>query len=119
VPFQSELDAIVRDVCGVTGVVLVDFEGESVISSSSGISTYDLKVVGAYGGIFLEQLRRLTVETGTGTPLSFSIDGSGLRILCTGLKDGYHLVLVANSTTPLALAAERLRICADRLIHEI
>ena len=119
VPFQSELDSIVRDVRGVTGVILVDFEGEAVISASSGISTYDLKVVGAYGGIFLEQLRRITGGTGNGTPISFSLDGSGCRILCTGLKDGYHLVLVANSMSPMAIAAERLRICADRLIHEL
>jgi len=119
VPFQRELDAIVRDVRGVTGVILVDFEGEAVISSSNGISTYDLKVVGAYGGIFLEQLRRITEETASGTPISFSVDGSGCRILCRALKDGYHLLLVADATSPLALAAERLRICAERLIHEI
>ena len=118
-PFQHELDAIVRDVRGAVGAILVDFEGEAVITSRNGISAYDLKVVGAYGGIFFENLRKVATETRAGTPSMYSIDGSGCRILCSPLKDGYHLVLVGSENIHLAIAAERLRACAARLIHEL
>jgi len=118
-PFQHELDAIVRDVRGAVGAILVDFEGEAVVTSSNGISAYDLKVVGAYGVLFLDHLRRLSGETGAGAPSLFAIDGSGCRILCSALKDGYHLVLVGTATTHVAIATERLRACAERLIHEL
>lgn len=118
-PFQRELDSIVRDVRGALGAILVDFEGEAVVTSSTGISAYDLKVVGAYWALFFDNLRRLSEETGAGEPSQFSLDGSGCRILCAPLKDGYHLVLVGNSTTHVAIAAEKLRSCAARLIHEL
>lgn len=118
-PFQRELDSIVRDVRGAMGAILVDFEGEAVVTSSTGISTYDLKVVGAYGVLFFDNLRRLSGETGVGTPSLFSIDGSGCRILCAPLKDGYHVVLVGGASTHVSIAAERLRAGAERLIHEL
>jgi predicted regulator of Ras-like GTPase activity (Roadblock/LC7/MglB family) len=119
VPFQRELDAIVRDVPGVVGVILVDFEGEAVIGAVNGISNYDLKVVGAYGGIFRDQVRRLCRETGLGAPLTFMINGSEFRLLSEDLKDGYHLVLVANMSAKLTLATERIRECAEKLKLEL
>lgn len=118
-PFQRELDSIVRDVRGALGAILVDFEGEAVVTSSTGISAYDLKVVGAYGVLFFDNLRRLSGETGAGAPSLFSIDGSGCRILCAPLKDGYHLVLVGGASTHVSIAAEKLRSCAERLVHEL
>ncbi len=118
-PFQRELDSVIRDVPGALGAVLVDFDGESIIAAANGISTYDLKVVGAYGGIFLDQLRRLTSETGAGSPGVFALDGSGCRILCRSIKDGYYLVLVTGARTPVGLAGERLRACAERLVEEL
>lgn len=118
-PFQRELDSIVRDVPGVVGVILVDFEGEAVIGSADGISNYDLKVAGAYGGIFRDQVRRICRETGLGSPLTFTINGSEWRILSEDLKDGYHLVLVANASAKLPLAIERIRACAEMLKLEL
>jgi predicted regulator of Ras-like GTPase activity (Roadblock/LC7/MglB family) len=119
VPFQRELDAIVHAVPGVIGVILVDFEGEAVLGATNGISNYDLKVIGAYGGIFRDQIRRLCRETNLGMPLTFAINGTEYRIISEGLKDGYHLVLVANMSVQLPLAAERLRACAESLAHEL
>lgn len=118
-PFQRELDAIVHAVPGVMGVILVDFEGEAVIGATNGISNYDLKVIGAYGGIFRDQMRRLCRELDLGMPVTFAIDGSEVHMLSEGLKDGYHLVLVADMTAPLPLCAERLRACAESLAHEL
>lgn len=118
-PFQRELDAVLRDVPGALGVILVDFEGEAVIGAVHGISNYELKVVGAYGGIFRDQIRRLCRETGLGRPQTFTINGSECRLLSEDLKDGYHLVLVAGTSTQLTRAAERLRECAEILKHEL
>ncbi|MBI2213425.1 MAG: hypothetical protein HYU52_07250 [Acidobacteria bacterium] len=118
-PFQRELDAIVREVPGVVGVILVDFEGEAVIGAVNGISNYDLRVAGAYGGIFRDQVRRVCQETGLGTPLTFTINGSEWRILSEDLKDGYHLVVVASSSAKLPLALQRIRACAETLKREL
>jgi len=119
VPFQRELDVIVHAVPGVRGVILVDFEGEAVIGATNGISNYDLKVIGAYGGIFRDQIRRLCRETNLGMPLTFSINGSECRIISEGLKDGYHLVLVAETSVQIPVATECLRACAAKLAHEL
>lgn len=118
-PFQRELDTIVHAIPGVMGVILVDFEGEAVIGATNGISNYDLKVIGAYGGIFRDQIRRMCRELQLGMPLTFSINGSECRIISEGLKDGYHLVLIADMSVQLPLASERLRACAASLAREL
>ncbi len=118
-PFQREIDSIVRDLPGAVGAILVDFEGEAIVASPVAIPHYDLKVVGAYGGIFLEQLRRVTRDSNLGTPLAITIDGADSRLLISALKDGYHLLLVLSKDSILPLARERMRIAAERLLAEL
>lgn len=117
-PLQKEMDAIVADVPGAIGAIIVDYDGEAVVSSSNAFATYDLQVVGAYGGIFLDHLRRITRENGFGTPASFIIDGAEARLLHHVLRDGYFIVVILSKEASLAAARQRLQTCHDRLIDE-
>jgi predicted regulator of Ras-like GTPase activity (Roadblock/LC7/MglB family) len=118
VPFQREIDALVRDVSKARGAILLDFEGEAVVMSAASIPPYDLKVFGAYSGIFLGNVRRITRETRIGSPQVISIDGEAAHLLIEPLKDGYYLLLVLDRGAIVAMAKERLRICCKRIESE-
>jgi len=117
-PLQKEIDALVADLSGAIGAIIVDYDGEAVVSSSNDLATYDLQVVGAYGGIFLDHLRRITRENVFGAPVSFVINGAEARLLHHVLRDGYFIVVILRKDASVAVARERLKICHDRLIHE-
>lgn len=112
------MDALVADVKGAVGAIIVDYDGEAVVSSSDDFATYDLQVVGAYGGIFLDHLKRITHESNFGTPVSFVINGAEARLLHHVLRDGYFIVVILRKEASVAMARERLRLCHDRLIDE-
>lgn len=112
------MNSLVADLEGAIGAIIVDYDGEAVVSSSIDLSTYDLQVVGAYGGIFLDHLRRITRESNLGTPVSLMISGGNARLLHHVLRDGYFIVVILRKDASLALARQRLEVCYDRLIEE-
>jgi predicted regulator of Ras-like GTPase activity (Roadblock/LC7/MglB family) len=118
VPLQEEIDELVREVEGAIGAIIVDSEGEAVVSAAEDFSTYDLQVVGAYGGIFLDHIRRISRENAFGIPTTFVIDAENARLLHQVLRDGYFIVVVLRNDACLSVARRRLQICHDRLIEE-
>lgn len=113
-----EMDALVADVKGAIGAIIVDYDGETVVSSSNDFETYDLQVVGAYGGIFLDHLRRITREHEFGSPASFVICGRQARLLHHVLRSGYFIVVILRHDACLAAARQRLELACDRIIDE-
>jgi len=118
VPLQEEMDALVADLEGAIGAIIVDYEGEAVVGSVQDLSTYDLQVVGAYGGIFLDHITRISKESKFGMPDSFVISGTDARLLHHVLRDGYFIVVILKRDANLSVARQRLQLCYDRLIHE-
>jgi len=115
---QKEMDALVAELDGAIGAIIVDYDGEAVVSSSNDFATYDLQVVGAYGGIFLDHLRRISRESSLGVPRSFVINGVEARLLHHVLRDGYFIVVILRKDACLSIARQRLEVCHDRLIDE-
>jgi predicted regulator of Ras-like GTPase activity (Roadblock/LC7/MglB family) len=117
-PLQMEMDALVADVNGAVGAIIVDYDGETVVASSNDFDTYDLQVVGAYGGIFLDHLRRITREHGFGAPASFVISGRQARLLHHVLRNGYFIVVILRHDACLATARRRLELAHQRIVEE-
>ncbi|PWG74952.1 hypothetical protein DF186_15230, partial [Enterococcus hirae] len=88
------MDALLDEIEGAIGAIIVDYEGEAVVAAVQDFSTYDLQVVGAYGGIFLEHLNRISREGALGRPTSFVISGEEARLLHHVLRDGYFIVVI-------------------------
>jgi predicted regulator of Ras-like GTPase activity (Roadblock/LC7/MglB family) len=108
VAFQYLLNNLLVDVPGAQGAVFLDSEGESVEFVSRRATPYELKLEGAYHGIFLRKAARLAglIE---GVDLErLSINGTQMQVMSRALKDGYYLVLVMEPGASVALAGKAL-----------
>lgn len=80
---------------------------------------HDLRVIGAYQGIFRTQLRKLCEEMDAGRPRRLKMEFEKTKVLTCDLKDGYYLVLVLEATTNEGVAWKHLEACRHRLLAEI
>lgn len=93
-PFQYILANLLADTDGAVGVMFFDETGETVDLASSEVPPYDLRVLGAYLGITVRQLRRSLGDTGAGEPRLLHVERSGLHVHAVALPDGYTLAVV-------------------------
>ncbi len=112
------MDSLVAEVEGALGAIIVDYDGESVITCCGDLLLHDLKVIGAYGGIFLDQLKRISRELEFGFPKSYVIEAEHWRLLSRVLTDSYFIILVLRRHAYLPVARSRLEISYARLLHE-
>jgi predicted regulator of Ras-like GTPase activity (Roadblock/LC7/MglB family) len=119
VAFQYLLTNLLVDVPGAQGVVFLDSEGESVELVSRQATPYELKLEGAYHGIFLRQAARLAELTGAGGLERLAIGGSQLQVMSRALKGVYYLVLIMEPWAPVGIAGEALTRATDDFNREI
>jgi len=120
--FDKILRDLVQSTPGAIGALFLDWEGETVGMVGErpfDADEHDLKIVGAYQGIFLTQLRELCARADAGTPHRFKIDFETARVLSYDLKDGYYVVLVVDASANEAVAWKQLEGCRARLILEL
>jgi predicted regulator of Ras-like GTPase activity (Roadblock/LC7/MglB family) len=117
---------ILRDVLGSThgaiGAVFLDSEGESVeVVTARPFETddHDLRVIGAYAGIFMSQLRRVADATDGGDVARYKFDFAASRIFCCNLNDGYYLVLIVDAGAIEGIVWQRLDQCRAALLREM
>jgi predicted regulator of Ras-like GTPase activity (Roadblock/LC7/MglB family) len=118
-PFNYLLTNLLVDVPQAVGAIFVDSEGEAVEWVTRHDDPFDLKVEGAYHGIFMRRLEQLTANVDTGEIDSFVIEGSRLVTLTQALPDGYYVVLVVDRSGSRAYALHRLRRAAEVIASEI
>ena len=122
VPFREILLEVLQTTGGAIGAAFLDSEGESVeVVSARPFETddHDLRVIGAYAGIFLSQLRRITASTDGGTAQQFKIDFAASRIFCCDLRDGYYLVVLVDAGAAEGVVWQGLKRCRERLLAEM
>jgi predicted regulator of Ras-like GTPase activity (Roadblock/LC7/MglB family) len=122
VAFREILLEVLQTSGGAIGAAFLDSEGESVeVVSARPFETddHELRVVGAYAGIFLSQLRRIAASTDGGTAQQFKIDFANRRIFCRDLKDGYYLVVIADPGAAEGMVWQGLKRCRQRLLAEM
>ena len=120
--FQPILQDLVRTTQGALGAIFLDYEGETVEMLTErpfDADDHDLKLIGAYQGIFMTQLRKLCDTTGAGAPERFKVEFEKTKILSCDLKDGYYVVLVVDHTANEGIAWQRLARCRERLLAEM
>ena len=82
-------------------------------------SDHELRIIGAYQGLFLSRLRELCAKVDAGAPRRFKIELTQHAVLSYDVKDGYYVVLLADTSLNEGLAWRRLEKCRERLIAEM
>jgi predicted regulator of Ras-like GTPase activity (Roadblock/LC7/MglB family) len=122
VGFREILVDVLQSAGGAIGAAFLDSEGESVeVVSARPFDTddHDLRVIGAYAGIFLSQLRRVAEATDLGATRRYKIDFAANKIFCGDLRDGYYLVLVVDAGAVEGVVWQALERCRGRLLGEM
>jgi predicted regulator of Ras-like GTPase activity (Roadblock/LC7/MglB family) len=122
VAFQRILRSLVAATHGALGAIFLDFEGETVevvTERPLDADIHDLRVIGAYQGIFLTRLRDISDRLPIGRPLRFKIEFERTSILACDLKEGYYLVLVIDHDANEGMAWRRMEACRNEVIREM
>ena len=120
--FRRILLDLLQTTRGSLGAIFLDSEGESVeviTERPFDADDHDLRVIGAYQGIFLSQLQRLCDALNAGAPRRFKVEFEKWNVLSCDLKDGYYLVLVVDDSANEGVAWRELERCRDRIIVEL
>lgn len=120
VVFRGILEELLATTSDAFAAIFLDFEGETVqLVCDRDISDHDLRVIGAYQGVFLERLRALCKKTKIGPPRKFKIEFDGLMILSSDLKDGYYLTVLLDGHANESYAWHQLDLCCVKLMAEM
>jgi predicted regulator of Ras-like GTPase activity (Roadblock/LC7/MglB family) len=120
--FADILNGVLESTHGAIGAVFLDSEGESVeVVTARPFETddHDLRVIGAYAGIFMSQLRRIASTTDGGDVARFKFDFAASRIFCCNLNEGYYLVLIVDADAVEGIVWRRLDECRMALLREM
>ncbi len=120
--FRKILLDLLQTTHGSLGAIFLDSEGESVeviTERPFEADDHDLRVIGAYQGIFLAQLKRLCDALSAGAPHRFKVQFEKWNVLSCDLKDGYYLVLVVDGSANEGVAWRQLEKCRAKIIDEL
>ena len=118
--FRSILDQLLATTAGAVAVIFLDFEGETVeLVCDRDLSDHDLRIIGAYQGIFLSRLRELCAKASLGTPRRYKIEFAENTIMACDLKDGYYLVLLLDDRGNEGNAWHKLEACKQQVMAEM
>ena len=118
--FRLILDELLVTTHGALAALFLDFEGETVeLVCDRDLSDHNLRILGAYQGIFLDQLRTMCANTGAGEPRRFKIQFAEKSVLSYDVKDGYYVVLLVDSSFNEGMAWRRLERCREKLLAEM
>ena len=92
-PFQYILANLLAET-GASGVLFLDELGETVDVSCSDYTPYDMKILGAYLGIYLRQLGDFLGASGFGEANLIYVEKERIHIYSKALPDDYYIVLV-------------------------
>lgn len=106
---------------GAIAAIFLDYEGETVeLVCEHNLSDHDLRIIGAYQGIFLDRLREICTKVKIGTPLRFRVDFEGhTSILSCDVKDGYYIVLLIDNKASEGTIWHQMDNCKEKLLVEM
>jgi hypothetical protein len=100
-------------------VLFLDETGEAVEAAVAEFTSYQMKVVGAYVGIYIRQLSSVLQHAGLGEAEYLHILKHDLNLYATSLPDGYYLVMVQRHPAPTARARRALEQARGEITAEI
>lgn len=116
--FKAVLNQLLQDIPGSLGVVIVDWEGESV-DQATRIGEYDIKILGAHYGVILTLLRDALTRIGSDCPEEVVIRTQLGMTLIQPLTEDYLLILQLQKGAVVGRATQKLRMCAKHLYADI
>ncbi|MDX1631402.1 MAG: hypothetical protein R3234_06055 [Thermoanaerobaculia bacterium] len=117
-PFQYILANLLAETEAV-GVLFLDETGETVDVSCSEFTPYEMRIVGAYLGIYLRQLGGFLEDQRAGRPELIHIEKEKLHIYAMALPEDYYLVLVQRPPALVGHARLQLQRAARELEREL
>ncbi len=118
-PFQYTLANLLADNDGAMAVLFLDETGETVDLACTNIQPFQMKIAGAYVGIYLRQLAVLFSGTDLGATEILHIEKHDIHLYATPLPEGYYLVLIQRRPALVARARETLLRARDEITREI
>lgn len=101
------------------GAIFLDGTGETVDLACADFSPHEMKVVGAYLGIYIRHFERLLANNDLGGLRVLHIEKRGIHIYVVPLPDGYSLALVQKHPALVAQARASLGEAVEQLKHEL
>lgn len=101
------------------GAIFLDGTGETVDLACADFSPYEMKVVGAYLGIYIRRFEKLLSGSGLGELKVLHIEKRGIHIYVVPLPDGYSLALVQKHPALVAQARASLSEAVEQLKREL
>jgi hypothetical protein len=117
--FQYVLANLLANNEDCLGVLFLDGTGETVDMACAGLSPYEMRVAGAYLGIYLRQLRKTLAGNHLGRPLLVHIEKSGTHVYAVPLPDGYYLAMVQRQPALVARSRATLEEAVRQLEREV
>jgi len=117
--FQYVLANLLANNNDALGALFLDDNGETVDLACSGYSPYQMRVVGAYLGIYLRQIEKLLTGNDLGASQLVHIEKRDVHIYAMPLPDGYYLVLVQRRPALVGRARITMADAADQLTREL
>jgi hypothetical protein len=117
--FQYVLGNLLAQNADCLGVLFLDGSGETVDMACSGSSPYEMRVLGAYLGIYLRQLQKVVVRNQLGEPRLVHIEKRAAHIYAVPLPDGYCLAMVQRHPALVSRARASLDDAVRQLEREL
>jgi hypothetical protein len=118
--FQYVLANLLANNDHALGALFLDGSGETVdLACGTDFTPYEMRVIGAYLGIYLRQLERVLTNNDLGEARMIHIEKKSLHIYVVPLPDGYHLALVQRHPALVARARESLNEAVEQLKREL
>ncbi|KAB2958009.1 MAG: hypothetical protein F9K16_13940 [Thermoanaerobaculia bacterium] len=118
-PYQYILADLLARNEGAVGVLFLDDSGETIDVANSDFSPYQMKVVGAYVGIYLRQAQHFLADSGRGEVRWLHIEKETLHLYARPLPDGYYVVLVQRCPGLSGRARRTLDAACSQLSREL
>lgn len=116
-PFQRLLDDLVRSLPGARGAILLDAQGELVVET--GGRDERRLLIGAYQGIGLASLERLTERHAMGAVRQVVCRYERGQVVICPLRDGYYFIVCLDPGPGLGQSVARAIAVQERLKPEI
>ena len=117
--FQYVLANLLANNDQALGALFLDGSGETVDLACAEFSPYEMRVIGAYLGIYLRQLEKVLANNDLGEPRMIHIEKKAMHIYVVPLPDGYHLALVQRHPALVGRARESLNEAVEQLKREL
>jgi len=118
-PFQYILTDLLAHNDRAVGAVFLDESGETVDAVCAEYTPYQMRIVGAYLGIYMRQLGKLTEEAELGEPSVLQISNQGLHIFAVPMPDGYCLALLQKNPSMAGPSRRALQEAGRQIEREL